>query len=104
MGFGEERPCGVSVPTDYWKPTGIGTGAVEPQSGATYLISGNGDGGLTEVLGLLISNFDHVAFTRRFLEMFSGDVLRKASDLAFVRRQLEPILSPRFASICSRFL
>jgi FAD dependent oxidoreductase len=107
MGFGEERSCGASVPTDYWKPTGIGTSAIEPKSGTTYLVSGNGDGGLTELLSLLISDFDHVGFTRRFLDMFSGDALREACGHVFdgvalgtdlepaLRNHLLPILKER---------
>jgi hypothetical protein len=107
MGFGEERSCGASVPTDYWKPTGIGTNAVEPQSGVSYLVSGNGDGGLTDLLSLLVSDFDHVGFTRRFLGMFAGDTLRDACDRVFggvssgidlepaLRKHLLPVLQER---------
>lgn len=83
IGFGAERECGGVIPTDYWKQNAIGTNANEPEAPAKYLVSGNGDGGLTELLRLLITNFEHVAFTRSFLGMFSGNALRKAADLSF---------------------
>ena len=83
IGFGAERECGGVIPTDYWKQNAIGTNANEPEAPAKYLVSGNGDGGLTELLRLLITNFEHVAFTRSFLGMFSGNALREAADLSF---------------------
>ncbi|MFM2279635.1 MAG: hypothetical protein RLZZ444_1866, partial [Pseudomonadota bacterium] len=83
IGFGAERECGGVIPTDYWKQNAIGTNANEPEAPAKYLVSGNGDGGLTELLRLLITNFEHVAFTRSFLEMFSGNALREAADISF---------------------
>lgn len=83
IGFGAERECGGVIPTDYWKQNAIGTNANEPEAPAKYLVSGNGDGGLTELLRLLITNFEHVAFTRFFLEMFSGNALREAADISF---------------------
>ncbi|TAX29818.1 ABC-three component system protein [Rhizobium leguminosarum] len=83
MGFGDELPCGVSVPTDYWRPSGVGTAADEQHAGTRYLVSGSGDGGLTETLGLLVKDFEHLKFTREFLEMFPGDTLRAAAEQAF---------------------
>lgn len=83
IGFGAERECGGVIPTDYWKQNAIGTNANEPEAPARYLVSGNGDGGLTELLRLLITNFEHVAFTRSFLGMFSGNALREAAELSF---------------------
>ncbi|MGU3543378.1 ABC-three component system protein [Methylobacterium sp. A52T] len=79
MGFGEEKSCGAVTPEDYWRPSAIGTPATEPEAGAKYVVSGNGDGALTEVLGLLITDFEHVAFTRRFLGLFRDDDLRVAA-------------------------
>lgn len=79
MGFGEEFPCGDAEPAAYWKPSGVGTAAIEPQSGASYLVSGNGDGGLTDILSLLIQDFEHVSFTRDFLSHISSDALRQAA-------------------------
>ncbi len=83
MGFGDERPAGTISPPDYWRPAAIGTAASEPVAGAAYVISGNGDGALTETLGLLVSGFEHVAFTRSFLGFFRDDALRIATHTAF---------------------
>ncbi|GBQ38529.1 hypothetical protein CFR79_14835 [Komagataeibacter saccharivorans] len=83
IGFGAERKCGGVIPTDYWKQNAIGTNADEPEAPAKYLVSGNGDGALTELLRLLITNFEHVEFTRTFLGMFSGNTLREAADRSF---------------------
>jgi len=83
MGFGDERPAGTISPPDYWRPAAIGTAASEPVAGAGYVISGNGDGALTETLGLLVSGFEHVAFTRSFLAFFRDDALRIATHAAF---------------------
>ncbi len=83
MGFGDERPCGVAVPEDYWRPKSVGTAATEPEAGATYIVSGNGDGALTEALNLLVDRFEHVGFTRRFLGFFAGDELRMVAEQVF---------------------
>ncbi|WP_186057775.1 ABC-three component system protein [Burkholderia gladioli] len=95
MGFGEEFPCGDAEPVAYWKPSGIGTAAIEPHSGASYLVSGNGDGGLTDILSLLIQNFEHVSFTRNFLSHISSNALRQAAlnalDAASSSGDLEPV-------------
>ncbi|KAK48600.1 hypothetical protein BG58_30690 [Caballeronia jiangsuensis] len=95
MGFGEEFPCGGAEPVAYWKPSGIGTAAIEPHSGASYLVSGNGDGGLTDTLSLLIQNFEHVSFTRDFLSHISSNSLRQAAlnalDAASSSGDLEPV-------------
>lgn len=79
MGFGEEFPCGDAQPAAYWKPTGVGTAAVEPHSGVSYFVSGNGDGGLTDILALLIEDFEHVSFTQKFLSRISPNALHQAA-------------------------
>ncbi|BDU21578.1 ABC-three component system protein [Dyella sp. GSA-30] len=79
MGFGEEFPCGDAEPVAYWKPSGTGTNAIEPHSGANYLVSGNGDGGLTDTLSLLVQDFEHVSFTHAFLSHISSNALRDAA-------------------------
>ena len=89
MGFGDERPSGDVVPEDYWRPGAIGTSATEPVAGASYVVSGNGDGALTETLGLLIDGFEHVSFTRGFLGLFPGDELRVAADAVFTGAAFE---------------
>jgi hypothetical protein len=94
MGFGEEMPCGDAEPVAYWKPSGVGTAAVEPHSGASYFVSGNGDGGLTDILSLLIQNFEHVSFTRAFLSHIYSNALCQAAldalDAASSSGDLEP--------------
>lgn len=82
MGFGEEIICGAAEPAAYWKPSGVGTSSVEAHSGATYFVSGNGDGGLTDILSLIIQNFEHVSFTREFLlHPSSGALCQTAHDV-----------------------
>lgn len=83
IGFGDERPAGTITPPDYWRPASVGTAASEPIAGAAYVVSGNGDGALTETLGLLVSDFEHVTFTRRFLGFFRDDALRLATQTVF---------------------
>ena len=99
MGFGEEFPCGDAEPVAYWKPSGVGTAAIEPQSGASYLVSGNGDGGLTDILSLLIREFEHVSFTREFLSHISSDALRKAALGALAAASSSGDLEPVFQTI-----
>jgi alpha-D-ribose 1-methylphosphonate 5-triphosphate synthase subunit PhnH len=84
IGFGDEIPCGVAPQIHYWKQNSSGSAAAEPHSPATYIVSGNGDGGLTDLLNLLIRNFEHVGFTRRFLNYFPDDALRTVTDAACV--------------------
>jgi hypothetical protein len=84
MGFGDEISCGAAVPTHYWKQNSTGSAAAEPNSPASYLISGNGDGGLADLLNLLIRDFDHVSFTKRFLNYFSDDSLCVATEAAYL--------------------
>lgn len=102
MGFGDERSTGDVVPEDYWRPGAVGTPATEPVVGKTYLVSGNGDGALTETLGLLIDGFEHLKFTRTFLGLFAGDELRVAAHSVYesavteqdIEADLSAILSP----------
>ncbi|WP_426051636.1 ABC-three component system protein [Brevundimonas sp. SL161] len=96
MGFGDEIPCGAAVPTHYWKQSSTGSAADEPVSPATYIVSGNGDGGLTDLLNLLIKEFEHVAFTRGFLDYFQDDALRAATTAAFAGVPPGADLEPAF--------
>jgi hypothetical protein len=82
IGFGDEISCGAAVSVHYWKQNSTGSAAAEPHSPATYIVSGNGDGGLTDLLNLLVQDFDHVGFTRRFLNYFSDDALRVTTEAA----------------------
>lgn len=99
MGFGEEFPCGDAEPAAYWKPSGIGTPAIEPHSGANYLVSGNGDGGLTDTLSLLIQNFEHVSFTHDFLSHISSNALCDAAINALSAASFSGDLEPQFHTI-----
>lgn len=96
IGFGDEIPCGAAVPTHYWKQNSTGSAAAEPRSPATYIVSGNGDGGLTDLLNLLIRDFDHVGFTRRFLDYFSDDALRIITERAWAGLSVGNDLEPAF--------
>jgi hypothetical protein len=89
MGFGDERPCGPIKPEDYWKPGAVGTNTTEAHSGTTYVVSGNGDGALTVLLGLLVRDFDHVRFTREFLNFNHASALRDAAGQVFTGRALD---------------
>lgn len=89
IGFGNERKTGDVVPEDYWRPGAIGTSATEPVFGTRYFVSGNGDGALTEALGLMIESFEHVEFTRKFLGYIPGDDLRAAADAVFAGSTLD---------------
>jgi hypothetical protein len=94
IGFGDERTVGAADTYDYWKERGVGTTAVEANPPATYLVSGNGDGALTDILNLLIKEFEHVSFTETFLGYFNQDILRttvlKAYDGLAPEADLEP--------------
>ena len=83
IGFGNEIPCGSAKPVHYWKQNSVGSTAAEPLSPATYIVSGNGDGGLTDLLNLLVENFEHVGFTKQFLDYFSNDTLRAETESAY---------------------
>jgi hypothetical protein len=95
MGFGDERTLGAADTYDYWKERGVGTAAIEANPPATYLVSGNGDGALTDILSLIIDGFEHVPFTEGFLGYFSQDILRttvlKAYEGLAPEADLEPV-------------
>ncbi|NEH61396.1 ABC-three component system protein [Rhizobium ruizarguesonis] len=95
IGFGDERTVGAADTYDYWKERGVGTAAVEAIAPTTYLVSGNGDGALTDILNLLIGGFEHVPFTETFLGYFNQDILRstvlKAYEGLAPDGDLEPI-------------
>lgn len=96
MGFGDEKKTGDADVYDYWKQRGVGTAAIETNAPATYLVSGNGDGALTDILNLMISGFEHVPFTETFLSYFGQDVLRTTVLAAHEGRNTEADLEPVF--------
>ena len=96
IGFGKEGKAGAADAYDYWKERGVGTSAVEPNPPATYLVSGNGDGALTDILNLLIKEFEHVSFTKNFLGYFSQDILRTTVLKAYEGLGAEADLEPAF--------
>lgn len=89
MGFGDELACGPVKPEDYWKPGAVGTNTTEAVKGTSYVVSGNGDGALTVILGLLVKNFEHDAFTREFLNFARPDKLREAAEQVFAGKPLD---------------
>ncbi|MGL3214056.1 ABC-three component system protein [Bradyrhizobium sp. BR 1433] len=96
IGFGDERTAGAADTYDYWKERGVGTAAVEVNAPATYLVSGNGDGALTDILNLLIKGFEHVSFTESFLGYFNQDILRTSVSKAYNGLEPEADLEPAF--------
>ncbi|MFG1267618.1 ABC-three component system protein [Xanthobacter sp. DSM 14520] len=96
MGFGDERTVGAADTYDYWKERGVGTAAVEAKAPASYLVSGNGDGALTDILNLLIEGFEHVPFTETFLGYFNQDILRTTVLKAYEDLEPEADLEPAF--------
>lgn len=78
-GFGDERGCGVAEAQDYWARTGPPEPATQ---NARCLISGIGDGGLTDMLTLAIRDFDHRSFTEQFLSSARARDLSEAVDRA----------------------
>jgi len=96
MGFGQERTVGAADTYDYWKERGVGTAAFEAKAPANYLVSGNGDGALTDILNLLIEGFEHVVFTEKFLGYFNQDILRTTVLKAYEGLAPDADLEPAF--------
>ena len=96
VGFGDEMRVGAAPVYDYWKERGIGTAAVESNPPAKYLVSGNGDGALTDILNLMIKDFEHVSFTEKFLSYFDKDILRTAVLEAYAALNVGVNLEPAF--------
>ncbi|PBB18854.1 ABC-three component system protein [Mesorhizobium sp. WSM4313] len=78
-GFGVEPNVGTAVAQAYWSADG----PPQPQpANARCLISGVGDGGLTDMMALLVDNFEHRAFTEDFLNLVSAAEIATAVDAA----------------------
>jgi hypothetical protein len=77
VGFGEEQIIDAARTEDYWRTSGVPSAARE-LGRVEYFLSGSGDGGLTDLLGLLVEGFDHIEFIRWFLAMSPGSELADA--------------------------
>lgn len=94
LGFGDEEGVGDAPIHDYWKVPAISTASETVKT--SYLLSGNGDGGLADAMALLIRDFDHVNFTQKFLERVKDpDFARKAADIIDAHASNED-LAPAF--------
>lgn len=96
MGFGREQVYAGAEPQAYWKGGGADLSGLEAEAGASCFVSGKGDGGLTELMALIISQFQHVAFAREFLSQFPGDALTRAADAAYAGLRVGEDLEPAF--------
>lgn len=83
VGFGVERTITLQPLRSYWRDDSLHQPEIEVRSAPTkYLVSGNGDGGLIDVLRIRLSNFCHEDLIRNF-----GDLTR----LEKVAKELESI-------------
>lgn len=96
MGFGEERIIGAAPPLNYWTELGPASATAETSTKA-YFVSGNGDGGLTDALAVLINGFDHQRFTGAFLERAGKGKLSDAIKAAESGMALGADLLPSFS-------
>jgi hypothetical protein len=96
MGFGEEKVVEGAETIAYWKSGSIETAAQEAVAGTRCFVSGGGDGGLTDVMALMVSKFEHVAFARELLESLTDDGLTSAADRAFAGKSLDDDLQGDF--------
>ena len=96
MGFGEEAVLPGAETLGYWSPGSISAAAIEAAPDVKYLLSGAGDGGLTDMMSLLISDFQHVAFAEEVLGRFAGDALTRAAEAAFAGKTLDEDLGGAF--------
>lgn len=97
MGFGDEQLKGAAKANDYWKHNSTGATASETSVGTRYIVSGNGDGGLTDLLNLTIKDFEHLGFTAAFLQLFGAssrlhEVIEAATAGSLLDIDLEPRL------------
>lgn len=95
-GFGGEASCENGETLGYWKAGSVDAATDEPRAGLHYLISGTGDGGLTDLMALLVSNFQHVTFAQELFIGLDDDAMRKAVDAACLGAELDTDLGPRF--------
>ncbi|MBR9779730.1 MAG: hypothetical protein GYB52_08060 [Rhodospirillales bacterium] len=96
IGFGHETSCGVAEKHNYWKHNSTGATAAEEHSPAHYFVSGNGDGGLTDFINLVVLDYEHLSFTERFLSYFEGETLWQETEKAYAEGQAEDNLEKAF--------
>ena len=77
MGFGAEKGCGEAPLIDYWRDPGPDSNVVEIDL-KRYFLSGSGDGGLTDLMAVLVQQFEHVSFTKEFLRQYGTPELAAA--------------------------
>ena len=95
-GFGTEATCKGGETLGYWKTGSVDAAADEPHAGVRYLISGTGDGGLTDLMALLVKDFQHVTFADQLFGQMGDDVMRQAVNAACVGAKLDTDLRPGF--------
>jgi len=95
VGFGEEKKVIGHDVKGYWQRDGVPSGAAQSHT-ALYFVSGRGDGGLTDLLAVLIRNFDHVSFTTKFLRNIKGSALSEAVFKAESETPAEGDISPAY--------
>ncbi len=95
-GFGTEAPCKGGETLGYWKAGSVDAIADEPNAGVRYLISGTGDGGLTDLMALLVKDFQHVTFADQLFGNLGDDVMRQAVRAALAGAKLDTDLRPGF--------
>ncbi|TMV79827.1 hypothetical protein FGG78_25690, partial [Thioclava sp. BHET1] len=61
VGFGIEAsaPIGGAVPQSYWRDAGVPGPEITGKARPAFLVSGNGDGGLIDLIAAASQNFDH---------------------------------------------
>lgn len=97
MGFGSEEACAHAETLGYWKSGSVDAAAAEPHAGARYFVSGAGDGGLTDMMALLVQDFQHVTFAREIVGAFEDNALALATTTAINGTTLDEDLAVPFA-------
>jgi hypothetical protein len=92
-GFGLERTIAPQPLRSYWRDDALHQPELESRDGPThYLVSGNGDGGLVDILRLRLRDFRH--------EELLGQV-QKAADLSALGETLRTLEERQTAKHCS---
>lgn len=94
LGFGDEEGVGDAPAHDYWKGQAITTASETERM--SYLLSGNGDGGLADAMTLLIKEFDHVRFTEQFLNNVKDQKFASTLTDIFNGHAFDADLTPAF--------